>query len=84
MHDFGCNTQQLIAQVYGGARPSLDSTSSIGADNVRMAQRMLSRQGIAFASEDTGGVMGRKILFDTWTGETVVMKVNTLRSADWH
>jgi len=84
MHDFGCPTQQLAAQVYGGARPSFDTTSSIGDDNVRMAQRMLSRHGIPFASEDTGGVMGRKILFDTWSGETVVMKVHSLRSGDWH
>jgi chemotaxis protein CheD len=84
MKEYGCPPQHLIAQIYGGARPSFDSVSSIGSDNIRMAQKLLLRERILFASEDTGGILGRKVLFDTWTGETAVTKVNRLRQGDWH
>lgn len=74
---------QMVAQVTGGAVPEEDRSNDLGARNVAAAREVLTRKGIAVTSEDVGGIMGRKILFHTDTGQLVTMKVHQLRSEDW-
>ena len=48
-----------------------------------VARRALSRRGIRVASEDVGGSLGRKIVFDTGSGQVAVLKVRNIRKSDW-
>lgn len=84
MHrEFGCKPHDLHAQIYGGASPLQLSQKSVGLENVALARKYLAKAGVAIVSQDVGGYMGRKVLFDTATGQVAVLKVQQLRSEDW-
>ena len=70
------------AQVFGGALKH--DGESIGAENVDIAKRILKSREIPVVSEDIGGNKGRKILFYSSSGHTVVLKVHNLRKDDWN
>jgi len=83
MEDAGCQREDMVAQVTGGGRPQDSEGPDVGTSNVQVARDILMRKGISIASEDVGGIMGRKIVFDTYTGNLVVLKVHSIRSTDW-
>ncbi len=83
MEDAGCQREDLVAQITGGAAPDGEPDSGIGLENVGVAREVLTRKGIRIASEDSGGSMGRKLIFDTTTGQLVVLKVHKIRESDW-
>ena len=83
MEEAGCQRRDIVAQILGGAFPEWAKGKNIGAENVRAARDTLGKKGILVASEDVGGCLGRKIVFDTRTGQLVVLKVQDLRSDDW-
>lgn len=74
----------LAAHIIGGASKRMASQSDIGMRNIESARVSLQRHGIFIEAEDVGGFIGRKVLFDTATGQVAVLKVRTLRSTDWH
>lgn len=49
-----------------------------------MARKFLAKHGIKIISEDTGGNMGRKIVYNTLTNEAIIYKVRQLRRCDWY
>ena len=49
-----------------------------------MARRFLAKHGIKIISEDTGGNMGRKIVYNSLTNEAIIYKVHNLRRGDWY
>lgn len=70
---YGCNRQNLIAKVFGGGEV-LETTSSqfmIGTRNVQIAFETLQELNIRVISKCVGGKSGRKILFNTYTGEVL-------------
>jgi chemotaxis protein CheD len=79
----GSKKKNLLAQVLGGAMPKLVPNATVGAANVDIARSILQKRGIPICSEDVGGQMGRKIVFDTHTGHVMVLKVHKLRDTDW-
>lgn len=79
----GSKIPNLEAQVFGGAFNAEVSKRDIGRDNLRAARHMLSRQKIKIISEDVGGELGRKIVFNTATYEIGILKVGRLRESDW-
>jgi len=84
MDDAGCSRTDLVAQIAGGASPRDGKPGeNIGTENAQVARAFLSRKGIDLASEDTGGTMGRKLIFDTATGQLAVLKVFKIRKSDW-
>lgn len=83
MLEGGSRKEDLIAQIVGGACPDPDREGSVGTQNVEAARHVLARGGIQIRSEDTGGQMGRKIVFDTGTGHTIILKVHRIRDEDW-
>lgn len=83
MRDLGCRLEDLTAQVFGGATRMESGGHTLGGQNTDLARRELAGKGIPVVSEDVGGVMGRKLLFDTRTGEVAVLKVHRLRDGDW-
>ena len=83
MEEAGCQRKDLVAQISGGAFPQGAAELDIGAANVQAARTVLMRKGVPVISEDVGGSMGRKIAFDTSTGQLVVLKVHKIRTTDW-
>lgn len=83
MIESGSRTQDLVAQILGGASPQQGAHTSVGPRNVEIARRVLNRREVAVSSEDTGGLMGRKVVFDTATGHVITLKVHQIREDDW-
>jgi chemotaxis protein CheD len=69
------------AHIFGGAS---NSNSEKGLKNVEIARRILLARKIPVVSEDVGGIKGRKIAFDTESGQAIVIKVHRLRNEDWY
>ena len=84
MLEHGSREKHLEAQLFGGAHNPDVSPTDIGRENVRMAQKALRKYRIRIVSEDVGGMMGRKVVFNTGTAELAVIRVNKLRKADWY
>jgi len=84
MIEAGSKKRHLEAQILGGAYDPERCSRDVGAENVRVARRVLMREGIRVVSEDTGGQKGRKIVFNTGTNEVAVLKVGRLRKGDWY
>jgi chemotaxis protein CheD len=79
----GSKKSSLEAQVFGGGDPVSFHAETLGGQNILMAKRILSLQGIPIISEDVGGSKGRKLVFKSDTNEAVVLKVDRLRQEDW-
>lgn len=71
----GLDLRNVEVKLFGGGdviRRSVScATRSIGSENVEAARAFFSRHGIAVAAENTGGRIGRKILFNTTNGEVL-------------
>jgi chemotaxis protein CheD len=71
--DLGVPAHRLIAKVYGGAAiTKTDDQAGPGARNAALARRWLGEHGLQIVSEDLGGRRGRKLVFDTASGEVSV------------
>jgi chemotaxis protein CheD len=83
MKKIGCSKRNLVAQVYGGGQLYDSKRNCVGQENAEVARQILRKNNIPIISEDVGGKMGRKILFDTCSGHVAVLKVHRLRQEDW-
>lgn len=72
------------AHIVGGAQNPALSSSNTGEENISIAEKILKENYIQIITVDVGGDMGRKVVFDTQTGELAIYKVNSLRESDWH
>jgi chemotaxis protein CheD len=79
----GSNLKNIEAQIFGGAFNPEYSKRNIGSENLKTARRVLAGKKIRVRSEDVGGELGRKIVFNTATYEIVTLKVERLRESDW-
>lgn len=77
----GCNERHLVAKVFGGAdvNQSLGNIYRIGSRNVAVAMGFLQDRGIPVTGASTGGAQGRRLVFNTRTGE-VTMRLIEQRS----
>jgi chemotaxis protein CheD len=76
----GSARMHLIAKVFGGANQTT-SYNDVGARNVQAAFEFLDQMDIPILAQNVGGEIGRKIMFDTFTGEVrmkFVQKTTTL------
>lgn len=76
--------KHLEAQIFGGAHNPRKNEADIGKENIKIARQILSKGKIPVISEDVGGEKGRKVVFNTHTNEIAVLKVDSLRDADWY
>jgi chemotaxis protein CheD len=83
MHFAGAKVPGIKAQIFGGAFDPKSCKQNIGRDNLTEARQHLARYNIKIVSEDIGGELGRKIVFNTHTCEIIVLKVDRLRDSDW-
>ncbi|MCP3898523.1 MAG: chemotaxis protein CheD [Desulfobacteraceae bacterium] len=80
----GSKTKHLEAQIFGGAYNPEYSEKNIGANNHAVAREILKSKKINIASEDVGGELGRKVVFDSSNSDIAILKVGKLRKSDWH
>ncbi len=78
----GSKRENLIAQIVGGARGG-DIWDKTGFENITVARKVLHEHRIPIYSEDTGGRLGRKIVFNVQNGNVAIVKVHNLRDSDW-
>jgi len=84
MLENGSSAGNLEAQIFGGAFNREVSRRDVGGDNLKAARKILNRKRIRIVSEDVGGSLGRKVVFNTLTYEIGILKVERLRESDWH
>jgi chemotaxis protein CheD len=58
--------------------------STVGPLNVEYAMDWLEKNHYQVASKDTGGALGRKVVFNTENGEILVYKLKKIRNSDWY
>ena len=74
----GCRPPNLRAKVFGGAalfQTRERYTASLGAKNVEAALRLMKESGIPVIAQETGGTMGRKVIFNTDDGVAWSQKI---------
>ncbi len=71
----GATIQNMVAKVFGGAN-QMNTSLKIGDQNVEIARQTLSNNGIKIVAENVGGDVGRKLRYNTGTGQ-VMMKFLT-------
>ncbi len=71
MVSLGCLKSNLKAKVFGGGEviETINNQFQIGERNIKVAQDLLREHGIATIGSSVGGKLGRKLEFDTQTGE---------------
>lgn len=81
--NLGAKSENLVAQIIGGATNSRVKDKGLGRKNVEAAREILFRFGIPVISEDIGGLLGRKVMYHSGTNELVVYKVDRVREYEW-
>jgi chemotaxis protein CheD len=74
----GAWKERMQAKTFGGATMLLagrTSGTSIGDRNIAAAREHLSQHGIAIVADQTGGYLGRKLLFHTGNGCAYVKEI---------
>ena len=75
MKQLGCRKENLVAKVFGGANVIQSNVNifNVGERNYKIAFEILEKEQIQVSAKSIGGEVGRKIIFNTGTGE-VMMK----------
>jgi len=84
MFELGADKKNIEAHIIGGSFSKKYSTRDIGKETVKEAKKILKKYNIPIINDDTGGTLGRKVLFDTNKGEIIVYKSKDLREKDWY
>ena len=68
-----------MAKVYGGAEILVNDNRifNVGMRNIQFAHEILNKHNIPVVACDTGGRYGRKIAFNTYSGE---VKLNLIKA----
>lgn len=78
MLELGAERRYLQAKIFGGG-VVLNVTNpfmNIGERNIQLAEDMLKKENIPIVSADTGGAVGRKLIFNTETGMVLVKRLS--------
>lgn len=70
----GASKENIEAKIFGGCNSLLgeDALFKAGLRNIEVAEHLLKQAGISITARSTGGVRGRKIMFNTRTGKVTV------------
>ena len=71
----GATIRNMVAKVFGGAN-QMNTSLRIGDQNIEVARQTLANYGIKIIAENVGGGVGRKLRYNTSTGQ-VMMKFLT-------
>lgn len=78
IEQLGSKRENLVAKVFGGAN-QLNHKMGVGQRNIKIAEELLADLKIKVVAKSLGGHKGRKLNFNTSTGE-VFMKYITKQS----
>lgn len=84
---FGLHPKDMEVKLFGGAamigsqRPEVVA-NSIGQLNVKAAMESIANYGFILKVMDVGGSFGRKIIFNTSTGEVLMKRLQRVAMAD--
>lgn len=83
MISLGCGKEGMIAKIFGGSAMwcTPKGLLTIGERNVALARQILQTQRIPILSSEVGGNAGRKIIFDTGTGQVMLRRSGTVSPA---
>lgn len=84
--DGGSRIADLEAYICGGAdnRHSARHCPGLSKKNVEVGTQILTKLRIPVAGIDTGGYRGRKVMFHSGTGESVIARLAGLEEAYWY
>lgn len=68
----GASLTRVRAKIFGGASVLAFTCGALPEKNIHAAREQLARWDIPIVGEDVGGFHGRKIVFQTDTGDTTV------------
>lgn len=73
MLELGVRKEDIVCKIFGGGEVLGDQPSifNVGQRNVELARKVIMEMGIPIVSSSTGGKLGRKIHFNTGTGEVL-------------
>ncbi len=73
MLEFGAKKEDIVCKIFGGAEVLGENHSvfHVGQRNVELALKIVNEMGITVISSSTGGKLGRKIYYNTGTGEVL-------------
>jgi len=73
MLDFGVKKDDIVCKIFGGAEVlgEQNSVFNVGQRNIDLAFKMMTDLGISVENYSIGGKLGRKIHFNTGTGEVL-------------
>jgi chemotaxis protein CheD len=71
IESLGSSRKNVKAKIFGGAEIISTSVSQfmIGERNISIAKELLHEENIPIVASSVGGKYGRKIIFDTYSGE---------------
>jgi len=72
MLGLGAQKHNLVAKIFGGASQHSPKPFGIGERNIAIANEVLGRHGIEIQRRSVGGTQGRKIVFNTATGQVLM------------
>ncbi len=69
----GCEIKNLQAKVFGGSSAfAANPLQSVGTRNAQLAEEFLREAGIRLVAKDVSGKHGRKLIFNTQDGVTLI------------
>lgn len=73
MLDSGAKKGDIVCKIFGGAEvlSKTDSVFNIGQRNIELAYKVIADLGVPIKGSSTGGKLGRKIHFNSGTGEVL-------------
>jgi len=76
----GALLREIEVKIFGGAdmfaaRPDSNGPVTVGKQNIATAMRIIKKEGLRIVSSDVGGVQGRKIFFNTRSGEVLLKRL---------
>jgi chemotaxis protein CheD len=83
MLEFGSNKDKLKAHIVGGGE-NVNFRSPIGSENAILAEKLMKKYQIEVLTQDVKGQFGRKVIFNSGSGEILIYKINDIRKDDWH
>lgn len=79
MLELGSRKEELMAKVFGGGAVLNNSSGiNVGERNSIIAEDILKNEGIPIIGKSLGGEFGRKIIFNTASGEVLMKKVHKI------
>ena len=84
MNNLGSENKNLIAKMFGGAAVLKNSNDlyNIGERNIEIAEKILQKNEIKIVASSVAGERGRKIIFNTKSGEVKMRYVRNSFDTD--